>query len=100
MEKFKFKLLDLEGNELFNDKTSLLRLDENIIVELSIKYFDDDSPCFIHKSAVMKRIFSQIEIFLENKIKLGECEWLLKTLPSELSRYFNQYRSLYKITIT
>ena len=99
MEKLKIKLLDLDGNELFYGKASLLKLDEKIIIGLSIKYFDDDSPCFIHKSAVMKKIFCQIEIFFEDKIVLGECEWLLNTLPSDLIRYFNQYKGLHKITI-
>ena len=99
MEKLKIKLFDLDGNEMFNGRTSLLRLDENIIVELSIKYFDDDSPCFIHKSAVMKRIFCMIEIFFEDRIILGQCEWLLETLPPELIRYFNRYKGLHKIAI-
>lgn len=60
-EKFKIKIIDKTGKVLFDSYVTSLPLKEEMIIDLSIEFFNDDEPCFIHRSAIMKRLFAEIE---------------------------------------
>ena len=58
---------DSDGNVIYQGKITGLPLKDELIVSKSILFFNDPSPCFIHRSAVMNRLFAELEEYLENK---------------------------------
>lgn len=49
---------------LFKGKITLLPIIDELLIQKSIEIFGDAEPCFIHKSAVMKVFYVEIEEFL------------------------------------
>lgn len=61
------------NEEVFlKSKLTALPLKEECIISKSMEYYFDPEPCMIHRSAVMKRIYMQIEEFLDQKLAIGE----------------------------
>ncbi len=54
---------------------------EDIIIEKSITFFDDPSPCYIHRSAVRIRLLSEMEEAIHGHYDCVPSEWL--TILSE-----------------
>jgi len=61
-----------------------LPIREEVVVRKSIEYFDDPEPCFLHRSAVLKRLLVEIlDVFLESPSDgTSSIEWAI--LPSHL----------------
>lgn len=53
-------LLDAEGESLYLAPVDRLRFEEPVVVALSVEFFDDPSPCEIHRSAVVLRAIEEI----------------------------------------
>ncbi|GHU65867.1 hypothetical protein FACS1894184_02520 [Clostridia bacterium] len=55
-----------------------LLIPEALISELSKQYFDDPHPCFIHRGAVLSRLFMQVSD------AVSACEWTaIELMPHE-----------------
>ncbi|MBU3092388.1 hypothetical protein K2F40_13035 [Clostridium sp. CM028] len=85
------KITDNDNCILYEGNLYKLPVAENIIIEQSIEYFNDSEPCFLHKSAVTKKIYYEIEDFFQEKdnigvkeIKLGEFPLILKRLLEKI----------------
>lgn len=63
------KLEDSIGNEIANSNVTEIKLKEKAIRDKSIELFDDEEPCIIHKTYVMKKIYIEIVSYFENIIK-------------------------------
>lgn len=50
---------------LFQDEIRLLPFKESSILQKSIQYFDDPSPCYIHKNAARIRLIAEFENILK-----------------------------------
>lgn len=61
----KLKIYDIGMKVIFTGKTSKLKVPDDLIIEKSIEWFRDPEPCFIHRGAVMKRLFVELEDELE-----------------------------------
>lgn len=57
---------DINGNNLVNYTPLQLPIKENVIIEKSIELFDDDEPCIIHRTYVMKKLMLEIDSIVEN----------------------------------
>ena len=66
---------------LFGGKITSLPLQEEFVIKKSVEFFNDDSPCFIHRSAVMKRIYVELEEYLEKGASSGRNEWSVIDVP-------------------
>lgn len=87
----KIFLYDEQHKLEFGDKINKLKLPEELILKKSLDWFSDPQPCFIHRSAVMKRLFIQLEDFLiENKEKHIQFE----SLDDELKEIFGCYSNI------
>lgn len=84
----KIKVYNQAGDIVFNNKIMNLQLPEHLVIEKSIKWFNDPDPCFIHKSAVMKRLFIELE---DHIIKESNTKVLIEELPETLQRMFEKY---------
>lgn len=81
-------MVDQEDKLIFQKKITALPLREEVIIENSIKYFDDPEPCMIHRSAVMKRIYMEIQdFFLRELNQQPHCCLSWKEVPSEIRSY-------------
>lgn len=58
-------VLDGRGDILYQGNLEAFPLKEALILKKSVLFFNDAEPCFIHRSAVMKRIFAKLEDYLE-----------------------------------
>lgn len=61
----KLKIYDAQRKLVFKGKTTKLKIPDDLIIEKSMEWFRDPEPCFIHRSAVMKRLFVELEDELE-----------------------------------
>jgi hypothetical protein len=59
-------------------------LRDDLIIEKCIEIFNDSSPCFIHRSAVMKRLYAELEEYLEYGLKNCKKEWYWNELPPSI----------------
>jgi hypothetical protein len=64
MYENKIKLLGENNQVIFKGTVNLLPLDEKLIIQKSKQFFNDSEPCFIHRSAVMKRLYSELEEYV------------------------------------
>ena len=78
------RLIDKEGNVLFENRLTALSLKEESIIQKSIEYYSDPEPCMIHRSAVMKSIYMQIYEFLQCRSLEGIEKILLNELPKQI----------------
>lgn len=61
-----------DGRMFPEKKVTSLSLNEEVIIQKSIEYFNDPEPCMIHRSAVMNRIFAEIEEYFRKMLNNGE----------------------------
>lgn len=61
-----------------------LPLKEVSIIEKSIEMFNDSEPCIIHRTYVMKKIYFEIEEYLQTLIGQGANEVNLYDMPKKL----------------
>lgn len=61
-----FVLLDINDRIIFEGKLEDIELDESIIIQKSIEFFSDANPCYIHRGAVMSRLYAEIGEILNN----------------------------------
>ena len=71
-----------QGEMLVKKKLTALPLKEEFIIKKSIEFFNDPEPCMIHRSAVMKRIYMEINEFFLLVLKDGKQEVLWDNFPS------------------
>jgi len=101
MKKVKIlKFCDIKGNVLLEKKVSSLPLKEQTIIKKSIEFFNDPEPCMIHRSAVMKRFFIELECFLENAMLTNVFEIKYAYLPKSLKEYLDLPSKVFKVVIT
>lgn len=55
-------------------------LREDVIIENSIRFFDDPAPCFIHQNAVRVRLLSQLELDYKSISSSDDMKKWLKNL--------------------
>ena len=65
---------------LYDGKWDEIPFDEKIILEYSIRFFDDPSPCYIHRGAVRVRLLSELEELYESCQSEGSDSLWLNTL--------------------
>jgi hypothetical protein len=54
-------LYDSDKMELFKNFVEKLPVREDLIIAKSLEYFNDDAPCFLHRSAVLQRLFAELD---------------------------------------
>ena len=74
---------------MYDGALTAINIPENLIIELSIEFFDDPEPCQIHRGAVMRRVFMELtELLGEN------AETDARGLPDAAARYLCGYEGL------
>ncbi len=49
-----------DGEQLFNGRLFDLPLKEKAVINMSIDYYSDPTPCYIHRGAVMMRLYDEL----------------------------------------
>ena len=84
MKAYNVYFIGEHGEILIEKKLTALHLKDEVIIEKSIEFFNDPEPCMIHRSAVMKRIYMEINEFFLLAMKDGKLEVLCDSLPSSI----------------
>lgn len=83
--EWRWTFLSEAGEQLLREKTFELPLSDAAILKMSSRFFDDPDPCFIHRNAVMNRLYYEIE---ETAGKLPHGEKLfIGSLPEQVIEY-------------
>ena len=61
------QLRDAEGIIIYDDRIDRMAVKEDHVIELSIQFYNDPEPCFIHRGAVLSRIFVELETALSEE---------------------------------
>lgn len=83
-----FIFLDTNDKVIFEGEIEDIKLREEIILKKSEEFFNDSDPCYIHKGAVMARLYSEIRQEFINFAK--EISIPVENIPSEILSYINQ----------
>lgn len=76
-KKTKYISVHCQDQLLYDGKWEELPLDEKIIIEYSIRFYDDPTPCYIHRGAVRIRLLAELEECYESSRNSGEVSlWL------------------------
>jgi hypothetical protein len=86
INKMELHFIDISGGTIMKKKVTSLPLKEKIIINRSIEWFYDPEPCMIHRSAVMKRIYSEIFDYFEELLKQKITEWQWASVPDQLKQ--------------
>lgn len=89
-EKQKVELWE-DGCMVYQGETEALPLSHDIILEKSMEFFSDPSPCYIHETAVRIRLLGEIEEMLKY---VGESSESL-----ELIRKYSVYSQTDRIVV-
>lgn len=81
----RLQLRNAQGEAVFDDRIDRLSVEESRVIELSILYFNDPEPCFIHRGAVLSRVFGELEA------ACGEDWTCVELLDNELKRHLSLY---------
>ena len=65
------------GTVLYQGDWNDLPMEEAVILKKSREFFDDPSPCFIHREAVRVRLLSEMEEALQGRFEQPSPEWLM-----------------------
>ena len=52
------------GETLYDGRLDAYSPSDKTVVALSIEFFNDPEPCVIHRSAVLKRVYMELQEFL------------------------------------
>ncbi|MDR2185167.1 MAG: hypothetical protein LBO80_05800 [Treponema sp.] len=74
------------GELLYEGPLNGLSFPEKLIIAKSIYFFNDEEPCFIHRSAVAARLFEELNLLLEKKGKMSAAE-----LQGSAQGYLDEY---------
>ena len=66
----------VKGHLIYDGLWDDLPFTEDIIIQKSIDFFDDPSPCYIHRSAVRIRLLSEMEEAIHGRYDCIPSEWL------------------------
>lgn len=91
--------VDCNDNIILREKVTSLPLKEECIINRSITLFNDSEPCIIHRTFVMKKMFLEIDDFLNGMIAEGKKEIPADCLPSELIKVIEIEKQPSKIVI-
>ena len=79
------QLRDTESNIIFDDRIDRMAVEEDRVIELSILFYNDPEPCFIHRGAVLSRIFGELEAALSE-------EWYaIDRLNASIKKHLSMY---------
>ena len=94
----KLQLRDSNGLDLFEGKVCELPLSEKNITALSIRFFNDPAPCYIHRSAVLSRVYNELNDYFEKCRQSGTIS--MECLPESLRAYFDAVGGAEEIVIS
>lgn len=60
-KKIKHVTVHCKDTIIYDGKWEELPFDEKIIIEYSIRFYDDPDPCYIHRGAVRVRLLAELE---------------------------------------
>jgi hypothetical protein len=85
-------LLNSAGEFLYQGEIFGLSFPDRLIIEKSIEFFDDDEPCYIHRSAVAARLQFELETMIRNFRDRDKKENIpVESLPQKYRGYFEFY---------
>lgn len=82
------------GEVLYDGRLTGLVLRDETIKRLSLHFFNDPEPCKIHRSAVLSRVFAELEAALEGGAVAGIGS------PGVPEEYFAAYPNAHKVRLT
>ena len=85
MKKEEFVIYNGEKKRTGSYRAEELPIPKNVIIEKSIYFFDDPSPCFIHRGAVVVRLAEELKRYLEEKNEPVS----VSSLPEEIRSHFD-----------
>lgn len=80
-------------------KLTSLPLREEYIIEKSIEFFGDPEPCFIHKSAVMKKIYIEMDDYFIGLLNAGRKEIGWDEFPEKYKKALDIQEGIGKVII-
>ena len=92
-ERINIIVTNAAGNVLYDGRLTGLTLTEEMVKSLSVLFFDDPEPCEIHRSAVLSRVFMEIQ----EAIGSGEDTELSES--DALAAYFSFYPGVRRVRL-
>jgi len=92
-------IINKDNVVLFNDKLINLPLKEKVIIDKSILYYNDPSPCFIHRSSIVKKMLYNFQTYIESQLLEGKRELIWGDIPKEEREFIDLDEGVHKVII-
>lgn len=79
-------LMDRAGSILYTGDLIGMNVPDELVVALSVEFFNDPTPCEIHRNAVLSRVFLSIEDALPCGTPIS-----IEALDPDICRLFSAY---------
>lgn len=89
LSKVKISFISDTKNILLEKKLRTIPLKEEIVINKSIEFFSDPSPCMIHRSAVMLRLYMEMLEYMEEHMGKDTRTMLWDDIPQHLRNYLD-----------
>lgn len=99
MRKKLISFLNGNRNVILEKRLTSIPLKEEVIIAKSIEFFDDPEPCMIHRSAVMKRLYIEIDDFFNDALRQGKKQLLWGDIPDFIKEYIDIRDTITAISI-
>lgn len=72
------------GQVIIERKLTSLPIKEDSIIKISSELFNDCEPCIIHRTFIMKKIYLELDEYLNNMLQCGKSEICFDLIPSNV----------------
>ena len=87
-------LSDENGGILYSGDLTGMAVSDELVIALSVEFFNDPTPCEIHRSAVLARVFLSIEDAFPAGTSVA-----IDTLEPDIRRFFSAYPNVRNVLL-
>lgn len=99
MNKTYITFIDHTGKVILEQKLTSMSLQEEMLISKSVEFFNDPEPCMIHRSAVMKRMYMEINEYLSKSMLEGKKQFAWDQLPAFIKTYISAPSNTIRIKV-
>lgn len=79
-------LTDNNGRIIYEGAFSSLPLNEEYIIKKSIELFNDEEPCIIHRTYIIRKILFEVNDYFDIRLSFGTNKFPWNDLPSNITQ--------------
>lgn len=84
---------------IYQGDISDIGLTKSLVIQKSIEWYNDPTPCYRHRDAVKSRIVLDVLNYLQKQKALGINKTYISSIPATVRQCFNYYKDAKSIEL-